>query len=71
MAQNIMGAAYKVVGGWSMSKVEGVNGGWSMGKVERVNDGLRLPFRHTVTTVATKEPSVVSKPCYKVKQAFQ
>jgi len=42
-----------------------------MGGVEGVDGGLRLPFRHNVISVVPKEPSVVSIPYYKAKQAFQ
>jgi len=44
----------------------GVEGG-----VEGVDGGLSLPFRHNVTSVVPKGLSVVSKPDYKAKQAFQ
>jgi len=43
----------------------------SRGGVDRVDSGLRLLFRHNVTGVVPKEPSVVFKPYYKAKQAFQ
>jgi len=39
----------------------------SRGGVEGVDGGLRLPFRHNVTNTVPKEPSMVSKPYYKVK----
>jgi len=42
------------------------------GEVDGLGGGLRLPFSDTMGPVdVPKEPSVVSKPHYKAKQAFQ
>jgi len=49
-----------------MRWVEGRRGG-----VEGVGGVLRIPFRHNGTSCLPKEPSMVSKPHYKERQAIQ